>query len=76
MLGLSYVKLSKCSFCQKEVHFLGHIVSRSGIRADPTKTSAVANWPVPTTTKEVQKFLITIEDLCLILQQTLSQFTI
>ena len=46
---------NKCSFCQTEVHFLGHIISARGIRTDPTKTNLVASWPVPT--KEVQKFL-------------------
>ena len=48
---------NKCSFCQTEVHFLGHIISARGIRTDPTKTNLVASWPVPTSTKEVQKFL-------------------
>ena len=51
------LKPNKCSFCQEEVHFLGHIVSATGIRADPRKTNLVENWPVPTSTKEVQKFL-------------------
>ena len=48
---------NKCSFCQTEVHFLGHIISAKGIRTDPTKTNLVASWPIPTPTKEVQKFL-------------------
>ena len=51
------LKPNKCSFCQEEVHFLGHIVSATGIRADPGKINLVENWPVPTSTKEVQKFL-------------------
>ena len=32
-----YAKLSKCEFWLGEVSFLGHIVSREGIRVDPTK---------------------------------------
>ena len=51
------LKLSKCTLCQDEVHFLGHIVSARGIQADPSKIDLVANWPVPTFTKEVQRFL-------------------
>ena len=51
------LQLRKCSFFQSEVSYLGHIVSRDGIAADPTKVEKVANWPVPTTTKEVQQFL-------------------
>ena len=26
-----YAKLSKCSFCQYEIHYLGHVVSKEGI---------------------------------------------
>ena len=42
-----YAKLSKCDFWQKEVSFLGHIVSVEGIRVDPTKIEAVVNWKSP-----------------------------
>ena len=31
----------KCEFFRQHVPFLGHIVSRDGIQADPAKTSAV-----------------------------------
>ena len=51
------LKPSKCSFCRSQVHFLGHIVSSTGISTDPSKTDFVANWPTPTSRKEVQKFL-------------------
>eukprot|EP00253_Pinus_taeda_P032459 PITA_32459 len=30
-----YAKLSKCSFFQTEVHYLGHVVSKDGITMDP-----------------------------------------
>ena len=58
------LKPNKCSFYQEEVHFLGHIVSATGIRADPGKTNLVENWPVPTSTKEVQKFLGLVNYYC------------
>ena len=51
------VKPSKCSFLRTKVNFLGHVVSRDGVSADPSKIDKVANWPVPTSTKEVQQFL-------------------
>ena len=51
------LKLGKCSFCQTEVAFLGHIVSRDGVATDPEKTAKVAKWPEPTSCREVQQFL-------------------
>ena len=47
----------KCGFCLPEVGFLGHIVSAKGLSTDPSKTEKVANWPVPSTKREVQQFL-------------------
>ena len=38
-----YVKLKKCEFWLKKVHFLGHVVSQEGILADPTKVEAIVN---------------------------------
>jgi hypothetical protein len=32
-----YGKLSKCSFYQSKIHYLGHIISGEGIIVDPTK---------------------------------------
>jgi len=37
--------------------FLGHIVSADGVRTDPAKTEKVAQWPIPTSRREVQQFL-------------------
>ena len=48
---------AKCTLCGESVSFLGHIVSSSGIAADPSKTSKVSTWPVPTCRREVQQFL-------------------
>ena len=51
------VKPSKCSFLQERVSYLGHEVSREGVATDPAKINQVAHWPVPQSTKDVQKFL-------------------
>ena len=47
----------KCQLFRREVNFLGHIVARDGVRTDPAKVSAVVDWPVPTTRKQLQSFL-------------------
>ncbi|KAA3483042.1 DNA/RNA polymerases superfamily protein [Gossypium australe] len=52
-----YVKFSKCEFWLHEISFLGHIVSASGIRVDPSKISAILEWKPPRNVSEVRSFL-------------------
>ncbi len=51
------VNLSKCSFAQSEVKFLGHIISKEGCRPDPANTEAIQKMKPPTNVKEVRRFL-------------------
>ncbi|KAL0385853.1 UNVERIFIED_CONTAM: RNA-directed DNA polymerase [Sesamum radiatum] len=39
-----YAKVSKCSFAQETISFLGHIVERGRIRMDPKKVQAIEDW--------------------------------
>ena len=52
-----YAKLSKCEFWLNEVSFLGHIVSKEGIRVDPKKIEVVVEWKPPRNVIEVRSFL-------------------
>ena len=47
----------KCSFFQKEVQYLGHIISRDGVATDPSKTEKVTTWPTPKSVRVTQQFL-------------------
>jgi hypothetical protein len=38
-------KLSKCSFYQSKIHYLGHVISDEGIVVDPMKVEAIMEWP-------------------------------
>ncbi|CAC5362607.1 Retrovirus-related Pol polyprotein from transposon 17.6 [Mytilus coruscus] len=51
------LKPSKCSFAVTEVKYLGHVISKEGVKVDPEKTSAVATFPEPKTQKDVRSFL-------------------
>ena len=53
-------KLSKCHFCQWEVHSLGLVVGCGCVRADPAKVSAIAVWPRPSREEDVERFLATM----------------
>ncbi|CAN6301690.1 unnamed protein product, partial [Urochloa humidicola] len=51
------VRLSKCSFAQQELKYLGHVISSKGVSTDPSKLTTIQNWPVPTNLKELRGFL-------------------
>ena len=52
-----YLKAEKCDFEQKQVEYLGLIISHGQMAMDPVKIEGVSNWPVPTCVKDVQSFL-------------------
>ncbi|WVY93439.1 hypothetical protein V8G54_032527 [Vigna mungo] len=52
-----YLKLSKCLFAQKQLEYLGHIISAAGVQPDPSKIQAVLAWPPPSNVKTLWGFL-------------------
>jgi hypothetical protein len=48
---------AKCSFIKPEITFLGHIVSREGLKVDPSKVEKLKQWKAPTDKKSVQRYL-------------------
>ncbi|XP_026451002.1 uncharacterized protein LOC113351182 [Papaver somniferum] len=52
-----FSKKSKCSFRQKKVENLGHIISGEGVATDPSKVECMQRWPTPTTLKDLRGFL-------------------
>lgn len=51
------VDITKCEFHVTEVSYLGLIVTTEGIKMDPKKVSAIAEWPALENVKDVQSFL-------------------
>ena len=51
------LKAKKCQLFQEEIRFLGHIVSATGIIADPAKCQQVRDWLVPRDLHEVRSFV-------------------
>ena len=52
-----FVKAEKCEFHATSVEFLGHIVQKGSVRADPRKVSAVVDWERPTDRTQLRRFL-------------------
>ena len=52
-----YAHPDKCEFFQKEVSFLGHVVSEKGVSVQQHKVKAVKEWPQPSNKKDVRSFL-------------------
>src|SRR5258708_12771716 len=52
-----FLKPEKCKFEQKEVKYLGLVISKDHVTMDPTKVHGVTEWLTPMKVKEVQSFL-------------------
>jgi hypothetical protein len=52
-----FAKLSKCTFGQTEIDYLGHIISKDGVATDPSKLQIIQQWPSPTTITQLRAFL-------------------
>jgi hypothetical protein len=52
-----YTKLSRCSFYQKKIHYLGHIISEEGITMIPEKIKSIEGWKTPRNVFEVTSFI-------------------
>jgi hypothetical protein len=51
------IKLSKCSFAQNHIAYLGHLISSQGVATDQGKIPAISAWPTLSNTKELRSFL-------------------
>lgn len=51
------IQIDKCEFFQKEVAFLGHVVTPEGVKPNPEKIEAIQEWPLPANEKELRACL-------------------
>ena len=52
-----YAKLRKCSFYQKQIHYLGHIISGEGIVVDHEIIEAIRGWSTQNNVTKVISFM-------------------
>ena len=53
----------KCEFSQEKLVFLGHVIDGRDISPDPSKTHAVLEMESSTTTTQLRKFLVMVNQL-------------
>lgn len=47
----------KCKIAQREIKYMGHIISGNGVRADPDKIKAICEMPAPQNKQDLQRIL-------------------
>ena len=52
-----YVNGKKSEFFLQDIHYLGHIISKDGIRMDPEKLKIIEEWPQPRNLHEERSFI-------------------
>ncbi|MCO5576395.1 hypothetical protein L7F22_030205 [Adiantum nelumboides] len=52
-----HVNQKKSEFFLQEIQYLGHIISKNGIRMDPAKLEVIKDWPNPRNLHEVRSFI-------------------
>ncbi|XP_034075852.1 uncharacterized protein K02A2.6-like [Gymnodraco acuticeps] len=57
------LNVEKCDISKQEVTYLGHVITASGIRPDPSKTEAVRKMEEPKNVSELRSFLGMVNQL-------------
>ena len=52
-----FARLDKCHFSSDTVQYLGFILSKDGLKMDPSKVQTIQDWPEPRKVKDIQSFL-------------------
>lgn len=51
------IQIDKCNFVKKETEFLGHILTKEGIKPNPNKIAIIEKLLLPRTEKQIKSFL-------------------
>ena len=51
------LNIEKCKFAKRKIQFLGHLISKGVIEADPSKVEAITQMEAPTKFSELRRFL-------------------
>ena len=51
------LKANKCTLFAKQVKYLGHVISETGVQTDAEKNDSIKKWPEPVNKTQVRSFL-------------------
>lgn len=51
------IQMDKSEFLKLETAYLGHVISKDGVKPNPDKIAAIEKYPIPKTPKEIKQFL-------------------
>lgn len=51
------IQIDKCNFMKKETEFLGHILTKEGLKPNPNKIKVIQSLEIPKTEKQIKSFL-------------------
>jgi len=52
-----FLRPEKCEFHQKQIEYLGLVISENKVVMDPVKVAGVREWPIPENWTDVQAFI-------------------
>ena len=52
-----YARPDKCRFSSDTIEYLGFILTKDGLKMDPSKVQTIQDWPEPWKVKDIQSFL-------------------
>jgi hypothetical protein len=52
-----YANFRKCDFFHKQVHYLGHFISKEGVEVEPDKIRYIMEWPIPKDVSDIISFM-------------------
>jgi len=58
----------KCEFHQKQIEYLGLVISENKVAMDPVKVAGVCDWPTPENRTDVQAFIGFVNFYCRFIQ--------
>ena len=52
-----FARPDKCHFSSDTIEYLGFVLSKDGLKMDPSKVQTIQDWPEPRKVKDIQSFL-------------------